>query len=77
MPNHTLHKNVYVEKMRPVVQQIITWQTNLTVSICMRIYRVSFPGVNLPECGIDHPPHLAPRLKKEYNCNSTWRWRSG
>jgi hypothetical protein len=31
-------------------------------------YRVSFPGVNRPGCGIDHPPHLAPRLKKEYSC---------
>ena len=24
-----------------------------------------FPGVNHPGRGIDHPPHLAPRLKKE------------
>jgi len=28
-------------------------------------YRLSFPGVKRPECGVDHPPHLAPRLKKE------------
>jgi hypothetical protein len=26
----------------------------------------SFPGVKRPERGVDHPPHLAPRLKKEY-----------
>ena len=26
---------------------------------------VSFPGVKLPERGVDHPPNLAPRLKKE------------
>jgi hypothetical protein len=28
-------------------------------------YRVSFPGVKRPEHGVDHPPHLVPRLKKE------------
>jgi hypothetical protein len=28
-------------------------------------YRVSFPGVERPGHGVDHPPHLAPRLKKE------------
>jgi len=26
---------------------------------------VSFPEVKRPRCGADHPPHLAPRLKKE------------
>jgi len=25
----------------------------------------SFPGVKGPGRGVDHPPHLAPRLKKE------------
>jgi len=25
----------------------------------------SFPGVKRPESGVDHPPHLAPRLKTE------------
>ena len=25
----------------------------------------SFPGVKRPERGVDHPPHIAPRLKKE------------
>jgi hypothetical protein len=28
-------------------------------------YRVPFPGVKRPGRGVDHPPHLAPRLKKE------------
>ena len=28
-------------------------------------YRVSFPDVKRPERGVDHPPHLTPRLKKE------------
>ena len=28
-------------------------------------YQVSFPGVKRPGRGVDHPPHLAPRLKKE------------
>jgi len=27
----------------------------------------SFPGVKRPGRGVDHPPHLAPRLKKEYS----------
>jgi hypothetical protein len=27
----------------------------------------SFPGVKLSERGVDHPHHLAPTLKKEYN----------
>jgi len=26
---------------------------------------VSFPEVKWPELGVDHPPHLAPRLKEE------------
>jgi len=25
----------------------------------------SFPGVKRPERGVDHPPNLAPRLKKD------------
>ena len=25
----------------------------------------TFPGVKRPGCGVDNPPHLAPRLKKE------------
>jgi hypothetical protein len=25
----------------------------------------SFPGIKRPECGVNHPPHLAPRFKKE------------
>jgi len=25
----------------------------------------SFPGLKRPRRGVDHPPHLAPRLKKE------------
>jgi hypothetical protein len=28
-------------------------------------YWVSFPGVKRPGRSVDHPPHLAPRLKKE------------
>jgi len=30
----------------------------------------SFPGVKRPGRGVDHPPHLAPRLKKEYSFTS-------
>jgi hypothetical protein len=31
----------------------------------------SFPEVRRPGCGVDHPPHLAPRLKKEDSYTST------
>ena len=31
----------------------------------------SFPGVKRPRRGVDHPPHLAPRLKKGYSDTST------
>ena len=31
----------------------------------------SFPGVKRSGRGVDHPPHLAPRLKKEESCTST------
>ena len=31
----------------------------------------SFPGVKRPGRGVDHQPHLAPRLKKEYSYTST------
>jgi len=31
----------------------------------------SFPGAKRPGCDVDHPPHLAPRLKKEYSYTST------
>ena len=32
----------------------------------------SFPGVKRPRCGVDRPPHLAPRLKKEYSYTFTF-----
>ena len=31
----------------------------------------SFPDVKRPRRGVDHPPHLVPRLKKEYSYIST------
>ena len=31
----------------------------------------SFPGVKRTGRGVDHPPHLAPRLKKKYSYTST------
>jgi hypothetical protein len=31
----------------------------------------SFPGVKRPGRGVNHPPHLAPRLKKDWNYIST------
>ena len=31
----------------------------------------SFPGVNRPGRGFVHPPHLAPKLKKEHSYTST------
>jgi hypothetical protein len=32
---------------------------------------LSFPGAKRPGRGVDHPPHLAPRLKKEQSYTST------
>ena len=34
----------------------------------------SFPGVKRPGRSVDHPPHLARGLKKEYNYTSTPPW---
>ena len=37
-------------------------------------YRVdtgSFPGVMRPGRGVDHPPHLVPKLRKEYGYTCT------
>ena len=34
-------------------------------------YRVSFTGVKRLGCGVNHPPHLAPRSTKEWSYNST------
>jgi hypothetical protein len=32
---------------------------------------VFFPVVKQPRCGVDHPPDLAPNLKKEYSYSPT------
>jgi hypothetical protein len=37
-------------------------------------YRDSLPGVKRPARGVDHPPHLAPRLKREQSYTSTPHW---
>ena len=29
------------------------------------VHRDPFQGVKRPGCGVNHPPHLAPRLKKQ------------
>jgi hypothetical protein len=34
-------------------------------------FQVSLPEVKRPGRGVDHPPYLAPRLKKEYSYTST------
>ena len=34
-------------------------------------YRISFLGLKRPEHGVDHPPHLVPRLKREQSYTST------
>jgi len=34
----------------------------------------SFPGVKRPGRGVDHPLHLAPRLKEEHSYNYTPLW---
>ena len=34
-------------------------------SLLYNWYLVAFPGLKRPGCAVDHPPHLAARLKKE------------
>ena len=41
------------------------------LSLLYNGYGVSFPGVKRPGRGVDHPPHLASRLRKEYSYTST------
>ena len=35
-----------------------------TLSVSYTMYTESFPGVKRPRRDVDHPPHLAPGLKK-------------
>jgi hypothetical protein len=43
----------------------------LSVSSRVTMGTGSFSGVKRPGRGVDHLPHLAPRLKKEYSYTST------
>ena len=36
--------------------------------------KVSYPGIKRQGRGVDHTPHLGPRLKKEQSCTSTPLW---
>jgi hypothetical protein len=40
------------------------------VSCTMGTGSLSLPEIKRPERGVDHPPHLAQRLKKKYSYNS-------
>jgi hypothetical protein len=40
-------------------------------SLLHNVYRVPSPRVKRPGCGTDQPPHLAPRLRKEYSYTPT------
>jgi hypothetical protein len=40
-------------------------------SLLCKGYRVSFLGVKWPRRGVNHPPHLALKLQKEYSYTST------
>ena len=40
-------------------------------SLLYNEHRVSFPRVKRPGRGVNHPPHLAPKLKKELHFHST------
>jgi hypothetical protein len=54
--------------------RIIPDRPRCPLSLLYNGYRVSFLGVKGPGCGLDHPPHLAPRLKKEesYSYGTSW-----
>jgi len=45
-----------------------------THSTSYKMGTASFPAVNRPGHGFDHPPHLASRLKKDSSCDSTPPW---
>jgi hypothetical protein len=46
-------------------------QPRRPTSLLYNGYRVSFAWVKRPGHGVDHPRHLVPRLKNEYNYTST------
>ena len=52
----------------PVLKQSVNSTTYKNDGLLYNGYRVSFPGVKRPGRGDNHPPHLAPRLKKGENC---------
>jgi hypothetical protein len=41
-------------------------------SLLYNRYRLSFPEIKRLGRGVNHPPHLAPRLKKEKSCTSAF-----
>jgi hypothetical protein len=63
----------YGERM-PVGGEIFCTRQDRTwrpPSILYKTYRVFILGVKRPGRGVDHPPHLLPRLRKEYSYTST------
>jgi hypothetical protein len=44
---------------------------NIYIYIYITMGTAFFPEVKRPGCGVDHPPHLASRLKKEQSYIST------
>ena len=59
-----IFKPVKIQRLRPGLNPQ-TWVPEYTVGTG------SFLRVKRPRRGFDHPPHLAPRLKKEYTYTST------
>jgi len=53
------------EEGRKGGREKIRQQCNMKMSALYTMSTGSFPGVKRPEHGVDHPPHLSLRLKKE------------
>jgi len=67
-----IYVSVYVELITTIFESFKLAQTGPEVhptscTMCTEC----FPGVNRPRRGVCHPPHRAPRLKKELSYTST------
>jgi hypothetical protein len=68
IPRHYIEYHWMVRGLNPGGGEIVRTRPYLAwgpPSLLYNVYRVSFPEVKRPRRGVDHPPHLAPRLRKE------------
>ena len=58
-----------IESNSPHLSRPVLWATRPLI-----VGTGSSPGIRRPRRGVNHPFHLAPRLKKEYSYTSTPLW---